>query len=67
MLKYELTVTTANGTFSVSDNLPTIMQNASEYTEWLGADLEFMQIMNLQTGEVLAAWRHDPTYGLTAV
>lgn len=66
MMQYELTVTTVEGTFSVSDNLPRIMKSAGRYAE-IAPDLEFMQIMNLQTGEVLAAWINDPAYGLTAV
>lgn len=68
MNKYELLVTTVDGRCFVKvDNLPAIMKNASEYTERLGADMVLMQVTNLQTGEVLAAWRYDPTYGLTAV
>lgn len=68
MLTYELLVTTRGARCLLKvDNLPAIMKSASEYTERLGADMVFMQVTNLQTGEVLAAWRYDPTYGLTAV
>ncbi len=68
MNKYELLVTTIDARCLLKvDNLPAIMKNAGEYAEQLGADMVFMQVTNMQTGEVLAAWRYDPTYGLTAV
>lgn len=68
MLKYELLVTTRGARCLLKvDNLPAIMKYAGERAEQLGADMVFMQVTNMQTGEVLAAWRYDPTYGLTAV
>lgn len=64
-MEYELMVTLTDGRyFRERARLPEIMQSVGDYNPEM---VVLMQIENLQTGEVIAAWRFVPGYGLTSV
>ena len=66
-MMYELTMTYANGALVKEKNtLPKLMHKLS-YQLWFTEDWLLIEIVSCQTGEVLAAWTQDPSYGVTTV
>jgi len=66
-MTYTLTITYDNGKmFKEIGDLPTVMGDWSFKVD-TDPNWTYAELVSDQTGEVLAAWRNDPQYGLTCI
>lgn len=65
-MMYELTMTYDDGTMKKEQaKLPNLMCALSIYME--DNDWTYAEIMNCQTGELIATWENNPQYGATTI